>query len=235
MTNQANEGITCAAGAVTSDGGPITVAVLWKPATFAAMGLVTALNGSSAAVWNVNPFSDAVLYFGTNTDFASASPTVYNPSGLPWRLDVWTKPDGNSTARYHEYRFDTTTWAHTDKAATTDGNNGPVASILLGKLDADESLNGLLGAVGVWNTELSDGNIETLEDTLQHWMDLSPAALWKFNTDDVAGGAVDLTGNGADETSHSGTSFSATEPSPFNYALSGGGYVPRGEFLAFFC
>jgi hypothetical protein len=228
MTNQVNEGILCAANAaLTGIAGAFTVAFVWRPSgALQAQGLINLLNAGGGSVLGCNPYSDALVYVGNNQGFTSSNPTVWQPSGLPWRIDVFTKVGGGTnTIRYHEYRFDTVTWAHADKGSFADGTNGPITQLTLGKLDGDEALNGKLAVAGVWDTALSDGDIETLEATLQAWVDLTPAGLWAFNTDDVASGAVDLTAGGADEISHSGTSFSAEEPSPFDYTLAGGGQV----------
>ncbi len=227
-----NEGITYSPGALATFHGPGTIIHMWRPLAVLAEGLFTALNTGSNTL-NVNPFSDGFIYYGiTGHGFVNSTPATYTATD-GWRIDVFRKGVGNVNVRYSHYLFNAPGWVHTDQGnmadTTTDAD-----SLFLGKLNSSQTLNGRLGAVAIWNgTVLTDAQIDSsnMETSLQSWMNKNPSAAWKFNIDDVASGSLDITGNGANETSHSGTIFDADEPAGFSYALS---TLSGSMFIPFF-
>lgn len=233
FTHQGLERITVAAGGIASiDGGPVTVITLWKPNSRVASGFITGYNASDAHVWNINPYSDGKLYFGAS-GFTPTGATY--DAGDGWRIDVLTHGTGGGVVTHHSYLFSGGGWSTEVLGTVGDSAAGPCTYYLLGAFDDDEATDGWFGAIAVYTAELDTTAVTTtgIESALANWMALSPGAAWKFNVDDVSSGAVDLTGGGADETSHSATSFSTDEPAGFSYSL-GGGRNPGGDFLPFF-
>jgi hypothetical protein len=141
-----------------------------------------------------------------------------------WCLAAITRSSG--TLRSHIYNYGTDTWTHTDGASVT-AVDDTLDSVRIGGLDfGSEDFNGRMAVAGAQvGTAHSDGNIETLADSLQAWIDLftGNAAVWAFNQASVATDVEDLTGGGADETAISGTTVAADGPDPFDWTLDTGG------------
>jgi hypothetical protein len=183
------------------------------------MGLVRAMTAADEThgFWGVNPFTDGKLYYGTESDFTAAQSYTATDG---WRMDGFSKADGNVIARGHAFKYSGGGWAHTDYDAVADNTGGgTLQAFLHGEFDAGQPLNGRLAVTGVWQSVLSDAQIEGLTTRLAEWLELSPTALWAFNQSSVATPVKDLTGNGADETSHLNTSVSTDEPPGFSYHL----------------
>jgi hypothetical protein len=202
------------AGAVTSDGGPMTLLFLWRPLSSHAGGIIRAFD-SGGGIWNVNPFSDGNVYFGV--DGQGFTSMTYS-TAQNWVLGGFSKANGSATARGHRYVYDTATWTHTNLGVVGDDTiTGTMQEIVLGEFTSGQSLHGRLAVVGVWQTVLSDGQIEGLISSLADWSDLSPTALWAFNQASTSDPVLDLTGGGADQTAITGTTVSADEPAGFTY------------------
>lgn len=139
-------------------------------------------------------------------------PTLNSSEG--WCLIAVSKTSGNTTPRFHKYVQGTDTWTHENGSGTM-GNGfapndfGPGGHIQIGSWMEDDFLDADLQIVGVFNSVLSDGDIEDLVDSAQAFVDKSPVGLWYFNQDDVSDPVTDLTGNGADQIDRSGTSIVA--------------------------
>jgi hypothetical protein len=214
-------GVNVSAGALaTNDGGPITLAFLWKPAALSNQGLVNARE-SGALKWAINPFSDGLLYYSAS-GFASSN-TIGWGAASGWLLTAITKASGSATPRWHQYSYTSTTWTHVNATNNVSDSTISVAidNIGLGYLDNDEVLNGNLAVIGAWNAVLSDGDLETMPCALSAWVDLTPAALWPFNQASTSDPVLDVTGNGADQTSITGTSVvNGDDPPCFSFSLT---------------
>jgi hypothetical protein len=83
-----------------------------------------------------------------------------------------------------------------------------------------------IAAAAVWPTEVSGANIKSLVavDELRRWADVddgqiqlkTPVAAWMFGQTNISTEVEDITGNGADQTSRSGTRV-LLEPPPITY------------------
>lgn len=205
--------IITAGGAVTADGGPLTYLVLWKPLAAVAGGLIRVWKGGFVGAWSVNPYSDSNAYFSTGS-FVSAP---YALDG--WRIDGFTHVSGGQV-RSHRYSYAGGTWTHANLGTLGNVAAGAVAEIWHGHYVGTEYVNARFAVEGVWNSVLTDLAIEGLTTSLAAWLALSPAALWPYNQANVTDPVLDLTGNGANQTSRNGTIVSADDPPGFNYALS---------------
>jgi hypothetical protein len=200
------------------DGGPITLAVLWKADSVTDLGLIQGRNGAAATIVAVNPFSGDGLNYFTSSGFSSTSAWT---SGV-WYLGAWTKANGSAAVRSHTYNYNTATWAHVNHGNVSDSAAGPITDWRVGMTGPADRLDGKIAAAGVWSSVLGDLAIEGMTATLGSWLSLSPAALWGFNQGSTATAVLDLTGGGADQTSISGTAVSADEPPGWSYSLGGG-------------
>lgn len=189
--------IQVAAGALsTVDGGPITVAVLVRPSTGAACGILQGRTAAGNPVWSLLREPDGKWYVdGDFTGFdASAADGI-------WQLIGYTKDSGSAQVRWHLWRADTGAWTHTGGSTVGDGT-GPVDHVWLGR--AYNRHDGDIAVAAVWAEILTDDQIETLPHTLTAWQALNPTAGWLLDGADVAQLVADWTGGGANETSRPG-------------------------------
>lgn len=159
------------------------------------------------------------------------------PTTDDWVFVGITKATGTSTPRGHKFLYSSSTWTHTDSAATVANQSsisgGSVRIGASGGASYNTALTGDIAVAGVWvGTVLTDVQIETLEDALQHWVDLSPTALWRLDQDSTATAITDITGGGADQTALSGTSVVADCPPGFNWTLGGAPALPPPVFVS---
>lgn len=215
--------IACAPGALSGmDGGPITVAVLWRPSEILNGGIIQARRAGNP-VWGLQTVSDGKYYI--ENDFGGEASYVVGQ----WQIYAYTKASGSAAVRGHLYRYDTGTWAHTGYGNVGDGT-APSDEIWIGRCHG--RMDGDWVATAVWGSVLSDAGIEAVLSpaALANWLAGSPAALWAGNQATTAQAIADLTGNGADQTSIIGTPppVSADEPPGWSYTL-GGVVTPAGR------
>jgi hypothetical protein len=120
-----------------------------------------------------------------------------------WCLLAFTKPSGSSAGRFHRYSWVGMTWLH-ENGTAAQGDLSSLASHHFGAFFDDPGYgteffgNILIG--GVWDSELSDGAVETLINGTQAWIDLAPDEAWRLDT---TGTISSLTGTST-ETDRSG-------------------------------
>jgi hypothetical protein len=199
-------------GGLSGAWGAMSIGVIIKPTTpITANGVAIELSPSITL-----PLEDAtkLLYAYDEDTVNSLGNEPYNND--EWNLFVVTKPTGTATARLHKYRYSTTTWTH---SAGEGGNQPALPSVTGARVGLDAFSNiykGLIACAGVWkSTELSDANVETLEDDIANWTTLSPTSLWLFNQTDVATDVLDLVGN-SHESSITGTTATAVADLAFD-------------------
>jgi hypothetical protein len=91
--------------------------------------------------------------------------------------------------------------------------------IQVGKSDS-EKLDGRLAVIGIWQSVLTNTQIEGLTSALSAWKDLGPTALWAFNQASTTTPVTDLTGGGADQTAITGTTaVTGDDPPGFDFTL----------------
>jgi hypothetical protein len=224
--------ITFAAGAVaTFDGGPVTIAWIWRPTNLHAGGVLRAKDSGGNTSFSINEYLDGRIYY-TGNGFHGAQ-TYTATEG--WRMDAISHADGGLPIIGHQYVYTVGTWSHIDYGSLGDASFLASGSLDVGAYTGIEVMQGEIAVMGIWGTALTNLQIEGLTTQLSAWMALSPAALWAFNQSDVATPVPDLTGQGANQLSRVGTVVSAAEPPGFSYSLGaaptrfarfGGAWVP---------
>ncbi|HET6215332.1 MAG TPA: hypothetical protein VFE14_20875 [Micromonosporaceae bacterium] len=192
--------VVCAPGAcATLDGGPITVAVYWKPEEARSGGLLIARAGG-ANQWGINyePSAGSVQYFHAPADFTGGP---IGPVG-EYQIIAFGKDSGAAVVRWHLWT-QATGWMHFNGLST--GDNTAPDEIRLGW--AFNRMDGNGAVFAVWAANLADAVLDasTLPTLLSGWSALSPAALWPCNQLAATDPIVDITGGGADQTSVIGT------------------------------
>jgi hypothetical protein len=139
-----------------------------------------------------------------------------------WVLVGFTKGSGSVKPRLHLYNYGTATWLHVDAdAAVADQAANTVDGVFFGESANGSSFAAIrLALAGAWKSTLSDANFESgMHASLGAWSALAPDALCPFNQASTADPVADVTGNGADQTSISGTSVvTGDDPPGFNFS-----------------
>lgn len=144
----------------------------------------------------------------------------------------YSRSSGSNTGKWHIYNFASPGWSHTNGTASIgDASSIAGGTLRIGSWEDAYYLTADVAAGAIWDSNLSDGAYEDLGpgsvDSLEEWLDSSPAGMWFFDQESPATEVVDLTGNGADQVSISGTSVvDADLPIPY-YAepTEGGGKI----------
>lgn len=223
FTASSSEYVQFSAGSLaTSDGGPSTIAVLWRPTTVHSGWLFHVANAGDATLLSLNPYSDGRLWHTVGGTFHS---TMAYTAGDGWRLDIWTKPNGTGQVRGHSALMSGGGWSHADYGDSGDAPAvAPATKVLVGRHFTDSAaLNADIAAIAIVQSNWSDAAIEAgnLTTGLSAWETLigaDPAVMWAFNQADVADPVLDLTGGGADQTWRWGTTVAA-DPPGFSYLL----------------
>lgn len=137
-----------------------------------------------------------------------------------WYIVGMTRPAGaNQLSRGHVCDLETGTWTHSDlvSSVASDGTGSTVKIADWLGLDSPGNLD--IAVAAVWDQELSDATIETLDDgsDSQVWFYLTPKALWDFNQAATSDPVEDIMGGGADEASITGTTVIDTGPRDWRY------------------
>lgn len=220
FTRASQERVLLDAGAALDavSGGLITIAWIWKPATVHAGGIIFASNnaGHTSKSWSVNPYSDGNTWFGT--DAAADMTGSYTAAG-DWLLNACANNEAGTDRRAHRYNFTSETWSHTDPGGQVASADGVLDHIVVGHFAsaAAEYLDGDLAVLGVWDSFLSDNDMETLASGLAAWDALNPVALWVFDQETLDTPVADLIG-GSHQNQLTGTTITlGADPAGFNF------------------
>lgn len=222
FTSASNEFLTFSPGSVANlDGGPQTVAYVWRATTVKDNAIIYAIDGASTIAWYSDGFSDGNNFYGINHagDFAGGNPYAINT----WYLTAFTKPGGVGQVRRHRYDFTAATWQHADTGSPFgDSPNVPYDRIEVGRSHVGIAfLNGDLALIGVWDSVLSDLAIEALIGApgVKNWVTAGPRILLPFYQSDVGTPIKCLMGSGVNEIARTGTTV-VTGQDPPGFGLS---------------
>jgi hypothetical protein len=154
---------------------------------------------------------------GANTVTSGQSITVSDG----WVVAAWVKPAGSSALTGREYTYSSTTWTSSSGPSLDAGSPAATGLAFFGSSTGD-FVNCRAAVVGMWDTELSQSQVEDsgLEAALSNWVALDPIGLWRFDQASIATPITDMTGNGADQTSITGTTVvNGDDPPGFSFDL----------------
>jgi hypothetical protein len=213
--NGFDDHIDLAMGSVPPLGGPLTVLFLVRMATNEEQFLILVRDSDTGDAWWVNTGGDGNLYFATG-GFTS---TPFNSSD-GWVIIGFSKATGSATVRAHKYVLSTDTWTHSNLGSIGDSFGLTPDLVRIGNQSANSgALNGNLALAAVWDSVLSDGDIEDLT-SLGAWRAADPAGLWLFTQESTDDPVEDLTGNGADQVAIGGTTVVTDDDPPgFDFSL----------------
>jgi hypothetical protein len=147
--------------------------------------------------------------------------TVGISSADNWVLAAVTRASGSSVPRGHKYVYDTNTWTHTDAGAASGGDSTDLTGgrVQLGRWQTTDFFNGDIHLGGALKRALTDGELESLPYTLLAAAAAAPDGLWLLDQHATTQTVIDLTGNGANQTSLTGTSVATTSTPLWSYGL----------------
>lgn len=212
--------VTFGAGGLSGvDGGPITVALLFRADGLTGdRDLMAAVSAGGSVLWGVNQ-SGGQIFVACGGGFIGGA----SISTGTWYLYLWTKPAGSSQVRDHLCDMSTGVWTHANRGVLGD-SAGPVDHLWLGRVYGSY-LDGYIGAAGVGATEYTDADCEALQFGLRPWITADatePAraaldAVWRGNDTPMD----DLSTAAADQSAIQGTSVNTgVEPPSFDYDTS---------------
>lgn len=138
-----------------------------------------------------------------------------------WLLIGFDKGSTTVKPRLHVYDYGAATWTHADADNTVaDQPASTVTRIAVGQDAAGNNKAAVrLAVFGAWKSPLVDADYESgMRSSLGAWEALAPDALCPFNQASTADPVADTTGNGADQTSITGTTVvTGDDPPGFSF------------------
>lgn len=200
--------ITIADGGLVSSWDACTLAAIVQPTDSANIRAI--FSGTDPLGFYFGLGSSNELFYNNTSDTVETG-IDYATNAMGWMLLAVTKTAGTTTPRAHRYRYDITSWDHQNMNSNIAPPTDPTASteFYLGCLNSlNYTWHGNIACIGVWaGTALSDGQVETLYNSLDAWKTLSPTGLWLFEQATLTTKVPDLTGNDAYELSRNGTTI----------------------------
>jgi hypothetical protein len=150
-------------------------------------------------------------YAGYSPGFVSSLDTTgydINNDVNDWLLLGWGKAAGTVVPRYHKYSWATSVWGHSGSNGNATITNMPALTALHASNNivfGTQQIKGQLLIAGVWNSLLTDTQVEALIAGKQAWIDAAPVAAWRFDSATVLNTIVGAT----TQTSRTGTTLAA--------------------------
>jgi hypothetical protein len=138
-------------------------------------------NDNSTWLWEMTTNNPGQLAAYDGTSLRSSATAAFDLDG--WQLMAVCKAAGTDTPRLHTYTWDTTSWVHVDAGGTV-GNNGAVNANgmrISGSADGFQFTGNIL-ICALWDSELSDGTIETLITGKPAWSTANPKEAWRLDS-----------------------------------------------------
>ncbi len=166
--------------------------------------------------WQASPFRMMLSDRVTNT----ISPN--NLSLNTWYFAAMTKATGSVVGRSHIYDYAAGTWTHANCATAMANSGVPTTRGSIGQNGSGNSFtfDGDISTVGVWNVELTDAQLEPMAFDLLSWFIVQPKGLWQLDQETTSQKVIDLSGNGANQSSLTGTSLGTVSVPVFSYGAS---------------
>lgn len=210
--------IVCSPGAVgaLANGSHTLVSIAKKTTVSGPDGIL-----SAQATTNVN-LASLVDTGGGNLAYYNANDGtgVYEDlQATTWYIMAVTKPTGTVVPRVHLKVLGSGTWAHDDCPIALANIVTTCDRIEHGAFSTfgfENYADVRIAASAIYNTALSDANIESIQTTpsTQKLLDLGAVALWDFNQASTGTAVADLTPGGSNQTSIVGTTVVTGDDPP---------------------
>lgn len=207
FTQASSEKINLSLGAGGSITGAVTLAAIINctaGSTSSGVGIVV-IGTSGERRLNIGSARQLRLVSGGSQ--SNSTTTVANA----WQFVAATKAAGSATPRFHFYTFSTGVWVHENGSAAI-GDSTPSGASDIGWIAALGGFyfDGDIAIAGAWATALTDAQVETLAFSLTPWHSYSNNGLWVLDQAATTIKVWDQSGNGANESSLTGTSVATS-------------------------
>jgi hypothetical protein len=218
-----------AGGRVTCAIGAVGITTAWSFA-----GIVYAEGGLSEYFQSYDPTAGSKFAVGREEGKLtlyreSPSYAVGEMPSKEWLFIGVSKASGTAKPKMYIYRFSTKTWTITTGTVELPNASAGATAVAFGQWNATEQLKGKMAAAAIYAKALTEAEMKALVEVskLEDWLPTGPKGLWFFNQKSTSEKVLDLTGNGADQTSTANTEVIEEEP-PIPYSgekeeESGGG------------
>lgn len=198
---------------------PITIAAIVKRGSDGVDQCIYRAGSGAGAAWAFFArTTNKVVIWNQTTQQGPSVMTLLAADG--WCLMAVSKTAGTTTARFHKYVFSTNTWTHEDATTTIADPTTPASNCWLGSQGASTYWNGDIEIIGTWNVAMTDAQTESLAFNLASWYaPAAPKGLWPLYQQATSQKVLDISGNGANESSITGTAVSTSSVPVFSYGL----------------
>lgn len=203
FTRASSDGITTSIGRLSFNFGPGTAAAIAKKSSDSALMTLISLGSGDDVQWYVSGGNTIGLWNGS----ALAEAVTYQASD-GWCLVAVTKDTGTVAPRMHKYVYSTNTWTHTNSASTLANSGTPGTGGYIGQKNGGDNFDGDINIAAVWDTAMTDIQVEALAYDLISWFAAQPRALWLLDQSSTSMKVNDLSGGGANQSAISGTAVS---------------------------
>jgi hypothetical protein len=197
------------------------------------MVIVCRKNSNPASFMNLCTVhtSGGASTFGLEIEDASSGNNLQVQVGSTFRLSTFSvtaaegyvllaggKASGITTPRVHKYVYGTDTWTHQDASGTA-GNPASSAggTVRWGLWETADDFDGDVAATAIFDRNLTDAEVEQMAHSLAIWHGMGPVGMWVFDQSATGQSVVDLTGNGANQSSLTGTAVAAVSVPILSY------------------
>ncbi len=200
-------------GACAALSGDLSIAMVTRASTDGVSGLGFGIGGANR--WSIGKDSTNVIRWG-NAATAVKGTTAWTVSS-GWVFVAATKPAGSSTGRVHLYVYQTRTWVHENAVGVAMPDAVPDAGANFGARAGPGSFyGGDIAVGGAWAANLTDAQVEALAFRLHSWWLPSTKGIWVLDQAATGTKVWDLTGNGANESTITGTSVASSAVAVWN-------------------
>lgn len=213
-------------GAMTGQAlGPVTVAAIIKRGSDTGFDSILGLHtsgGTNTFFFQVQPDDRLVLGGSAGMGDSGATLTVVAADG--WVFVAANKATGTVAPRFHKYVYSTgAAMSHVNSASTAANGSSPGAGGYAElSWQGGDLFHGDIAVVALWPSSLADDQIESMPYSLDAWFCAQPSALWLLDQSAIAQAVPDLSGNGSNQSSITGTTVSTSSVPVFGYGATGG-------------
>lgn len=170
----------------------------------------------------------SVCYQNNNIQYADQNDfDAIGGTGLvstAYQIVALTKASGSGVWRAHRKTLGSGSWFHQDGPLSVSINSGTWTDVRFGSFASGSAgvMDGRIAVAAVWDSVLTDLQLEAIETaaTTAYIASLSPSGLWDFNQPNTTTKVFDLSGNGAHETSITGTTVVTGDDPAWTFGLT---------------
>lgn len=188
--------------------GPGTLAALGRLNSHTTAASWIGAGAGTSAMWAF--FYSNTFLIGLRCDTVTFGNSTTLTDGK-WYIVAVTKATGNVAPRAHWFDIATNTWSHENCTGTMNNSSVPTTETTVGFRNGSAgTYDGDIAWVASWDVEHTDAEIERFAAGIMAlFAKAAPKCLIMLDQDSTSQKIRDMTGNGADETTRTGTSLAS--------------------------